>query len=172
MVGLTSSYDYCNERILHWSKAIRRLLETNILERTKTLVTDPYGFGIVVARGEKGGQAYGYRFRDEKYREATFRKVLVTNPKILRRLEKATNIKYPVQRWLIRNVEQVEIDDVPDSVLQSCGSTVIHRGSAAEGLSRAGSLPTESRFDGLGIGLGTVSSMAGIAECIATCPTS
>ena len=112
------SYDYCNERILHWSKTIKGLLDTGILERTKTL-TDPYGFGIEVPRGEKGGRAYGYRFRDQKYREATFRKVQITNPKILDRLQKAVNIKYPVQRWLIRNLEQVEIDDVPDNVLQT-----------------------------------------------------
>ena len=112
------SYDYCNERILHWSKTIRLLLETNILERTK-VITDPYGFGIVVPRGEKGGQAYGYRFHDKAYREATFRKVQITNPKILARLQKATNIRYPVQRWLVRNLEQVEIDDVPDEVLQT-----------------------------------------------------
>ena len=112
------AYDYCNERILHWSKSIRRLLATGILERTK-VVTDPYGFGIEVSRGVKGHQAYGYRFKDKAYREATFRKVQVTNPKILNRLEKAKNIRYPVQRWLIRNLEQVEIADIAEGVLQA-----------------------------------------------------
>ena len=112
------SYDYCNERILHWSKAIRLLLETNILDRTE-VVTDPYGFGIEVPRGVKGHQAYGYRFQDPKYRDAIFRKVQVNNPKLLDRLQKAVKIRYPVQRWLVRNLEQVEIDDVPDSVLQT-----------------------------------------------------
>jgi hypothetical protein len=97
------AYDYCDEHILNWSKTIKHLLNKGILERTK-LLTDPYGFGIEIPRGLKGGQAYGYRFRDQKYREATFRKVQVTNPKILARLEKATNIKYPVQRWLVRNL--------------------------------------------------------------------
>jgi hypothetical protein len=105
------AYDYCDERILNWGRTIRRLRETEILERTKT-VTDPYGLGIEVARGVKGGRAYGYRFTEEKYRRATFRKVLVTSPKILERLEKATNIKYPGQRWLVRNLERVEIADV------------------------------------------------------------
>jgi hypothetical protein len=112
------AYDYCDERILYWSKTIKRLLETGILERTKT-VTDPYGFGIEIARGEKGGRAFGYRFRDKKYREATFRKVQISEPKILERLTKATNVKYPVQRWLIGNLKLVEIEDVPDEVLQA-----------------------------------------------------
>jgi hypothetical protein len=112
------AYDYCDDHILNWSKTIKRLLDKGILERTKT-VTDPYGFGIEIARGEKGGRAYGYRFQNEAYRQAIFRKVQITNPKILARLEKATNIKYPVQRWLVRNLKLVEIDDVPDEVLKA-----------------------------------------------------
>ena len=150
------SYDYCNERILHWSKTIRLLLETNILERTK-VITDPYGFGIVVPRGEKGGQAYGYRFHDEKYREATFRKVQITNPKILARLQKATNIRYPVQRWLIRNLEQVEIDDVPERCCRAAARRSFTR-IGGRGRSRAGSLPTASRFGGFGTSRGGTSS--------------
>lgn len=112
------AYDYCDERILNWSKTIRRLLDTGILERTE-LLTDPYGFGIEVARGVKGGRAFGYRFTKEDCRQSTVRKVQITNPKILAHLEKATNIKYPVQRWLVRNLEQIEIDDIPDKVLEA-----------------------------------------------------
>jgi hypothetical protein len=112
------AYDYCDERILNWRATIKRLLATGILERTK-ITTDPHGFGIEVPRGVRGGQAYGYRFRDKRYRDATFRKVQITDPKILGRLEKATNIRYPVQRWLVRNLKMVEIADVPEEVLQA-----------------------------------------------------
>ncbi|MGD0383148.1 MAG: hypothetical protein ABSA77_06495 [Thermoguttaceae bacterium] len=112
------AYDYADERIYDWRKTIKRLLDTSILERTK-IVTDPYGFGIEVPRGMKGHQAYGYRFRNKAYREATFRKVQITDAKVLKRLEEAPNIKYPVQRWLVRNLQAVEIDGVPDEVLQT-----------------------------------------------------
>ena len=112
------AYDYCDHRIHNWRKTKTLLLDSGILERTK-VTTDDYGLGIVVPRGQKGGQAYGYRFRDKKYRDATVRKVQITNPTILDRLQKAINVKYTVQRWLVRHLQMVEITDVPDEVLQT-----------------------------------------------------
>ena len=106
------SYDYCDRRFPHWRK-LKAMLLNGILERTK--VESYPDLDIELPRGVKGGRCYGYRFAKPEYRHATVRKRPLTDPTLIKWIEDHRNVKYPVQRWLEKNLQQVEIADVSDS---------------------------------------------------------
>lgn len=107
-------YDFCDRRFPHW-RELKRLLLAGILERT-TVEEFPL-LDIVVPRGIKGHRCYGYRFAREEYRHATVRKRAITDPKLIEIIEAHRNVKYPVQRWLEKNLQKVEMADVPEEML-------------------------------------------------------
>ncbi len=98
-----------------WSAVKKLLLETGIMEMTKI---EEANMGLELPRGKKGCRAYGYRFKDPKYRQATFRLRLLTEKNLIERLHGYKTIKRPVQRWLKKNLEKVEIVSVADEYLQ------------------------------------------------------
>lgn len=108
------NYDYFDRLLPHWRK-LRPMLLDGILERTE--VEEFPLLGIAVPRGVKGGKCYGYRFANEEYRNATVRKRPITDPKLIEMIEAHKNVKYPVQRWLEDNLQQIEMADIPDGKL-------------------------------------------------------
>ena len=113
-VWIDLHYDYCDRRFPHW-RELRSLLLDGILERTE--VESYPELGIVIPRGLKGHRCYGYRFAREEYRHATVRKRLITDPRLIKIIEAHKNIKYPVQRWLEKNLQQIEMVNPPDDTL-------------------------------------------------------
>jgi hypothetical protein len=107
-------YDYFDRRLPNWRK-LRPMLLDGILERTEE--EEFPLLDIVVPRGVKGGKCYGYRFKNEEYRNARVRKRSIINPKLIEMIEAHRNVKYPVQRWLQKNLQQAEMADVPEETL-------------------------------------------------------
>ena len=107
-------YDYFDRRLPDWRK-LRPILLDGIVEKTE--VEEFPVLDIVLPRGSKGHRCYGYRFADEAYRNATVRKRPITDPKLIEVIESQRNVKYPVQRWLEKNLQQIEMADVPDERL-------------------------------------------------------
>ncbi len=91
------------------------MLLDGILEKTE--VEEFPLLGIAVPRGVKGGKCFGYRFKNEEYRNATVRKRPITDPKLIEVIEAHRNVNYPVQRWLKKNLQQIEMADIPDGKL-------------------------------------------------------
>jgi hypothetical protein len=100
------NYDWCDRLIYKFRDTIRLLLNERLLERTD-VVTDKWGLGIELPRGKGTGISYGYRLVNPEYRE-NYHKVVLKDKHICRRLDSYNTVKYPVQRWLKKNLERLE----------------------------------------------------------------
>jgi len=98
-----------------WQAVKALLLNSGILEQTK--VEQGY-YDTDRPRGIKGCRAYGYRFRNPAYRNAKFRLRLLSKKKLIDRLHGYKTVTKPVQTWLKKNLEKVEILDVADEKLR------------------------------------------------------
>ena len=99
-----------------WSEVKKRLLGIGMLEVTN-IETGPME-GLERPRGMKGCRAYGYRLKDPRYRHATFHLKPITNKALIENLHGYKSIRKPVQRWLRKNLEMVEIAKIPGKVLE------------------------------------------------------
>jgi hypothetical protein len=112
------NHDHMCQLIPNYKGLMPRWLSMGLIER-QTVIADPFGLGIEVPRGVKGGRCYGYRLRNTDYRQATWRLVDITDPACIRKLDDYCNVTYPVQRFLRANNATMEIAyDVPDEFLR------------------------------------------------------